>query len=246
MRNDIDEQIRELRHSNNIPKHVAIIMDGNGRWAALRNLPRLEGHRVGRESVRTVVRTCANLGISYLTLYTFSVENWRRPADEVEGLMALLELVLEKELDELDANGVQLRTIGRIDMIPETTRLALERAKDRLRHNTRLVLTLAISYGGRSEIVDAARRMASEVADGRLGPDGITEDSFGRYLYDPELPDPDLLIRTSGELRVSNFLLWQIAYTEIYVTDVFWPDFREPELFASIRAYQSRERRFGL
>ena len=246
MTNDIDRQIEQLKGSDNLPSHIAIIMDGNGRWAEMRDLVRLDGHREGRESVRTMVRTCAKIGISYLTLYTFSLENWQRPSDEVEGLMLLLENVLENEYEELNENGVQLRAIGRIDLLPESTQAALTGTIEKLAGNTRLVLTLCISYGGRAEIIDAVRGIAHDVASKGLGVDDIDEETIRRYLYDPELPDPDLLIRTSGELRISNFLLWQIAYSEIHVTDVLWPDFREQQLFDSIRAYQGRERRFGL
>ncbi|MEJ2721477.1 MAG: isoprenyl transferase [bacterium] len=245
MQNDIDKKIETLKNSKNLPAHIAIIMDGNGRWAKQRDLPRLEGHRVGRESVRAVVRTCARIGIPYLTLYTFSIENWQRPPDEVEGLMILLEEVLKREFDELDENGVQLRAIGRLDRLPPSTRKALDDTMARLAKNNRLVLTLALSYGGRAEIVDAARRLASEVQRGTMAPEDIGEEAVSRSMYDPRLPDPDLLVRTSGEQRVSNFLLWQIAYSEILVTDVFWPDFREKELIESIEAYQKRERRFG-
>jgi len=246
MIDDIKKQIEQLKGSENLPSHVAIIMDGNGRWAAKRNLPRLEGHREGRESVRTIVRTSAKIGISYLTLYTFSLENWQRPSDEVEGLMFFLEDVLETEFLELDENGVQLRAIGRVDLLPESTKRALDDTIEKLKNNDRLVLTLGISYGGRAEIIDAAKGIVKAVESDGLAIEDISEDTFKRFLYDPELPDPDLLVRTSGELRVSNFLLWQIAYSEIYVTDTLWPDFREQALFDSIRAYQARERRFGL
>jgi undecaprenyl diphosphate synthase len=246
MRTDIDERIERLKHSKNLPRHVAIIMDGNGRWAKKRRLPRLQGHRVGRESVRTVVRTTARIGIPYLTLYTFSLENWRRSKEEVGGLMVLLEEVLRAEFDELDRNGVQLRAIGRLDMLPARTRRALDETMAKLAGNERLALTLAVSYGGRAEIVDAARRIAERARTGEIDPADIDEEAFQRALYQPDVPDPDLLIRTSGESRVSNFLLWQIAYAEIFVTDVLWPDFREAELLDSIEAYQKRERRFGL
>lgn len=246
MDNDIDALIDGLKHSANLPKHVAIIMDGNGRWASARKLPRLEGHRVGRESVRAVVRTCAKIGISYLTLFTFSLENWQRSEDEVGALMILLEDVLRSEYEELNENGVQLRTIGRTDMLPAETQAVLVESKARLAHNDRLVLTLAISYGGRAEIVDAAKRFAEDVTSKKLAIDDLDEQTFGRYMYDAELPDPDLLIRTSGEQRISNFLLWQIAYTELLVTEVLWPDFREKQLCESVVEYQSRERRFGL
>jgi len=246
MRSDIDVQIEELKSSGSLPRHVAIIMDGNGRWAKQRNLPRLEGHREGRESVRTVVRTTAKIGIPYLTLYTFSLENWQRSKEEVEGLMMFLEQVLRTEYEELNDNGVQLRAIGELDLLPLNTRRALDETMARLRSNTRLVLTLALSYGGRAEIVSGVRKIAKRVKGGGLDIDRIDEEAVRDALYDPGVPDPDLLVRTSGEMRVSNFLLWQIAYTEIYVTDVLWPDFREKELIASIKAYQKRERRFGL
>jgi undecaprenyl diphosphate synthase len=246
MKSDIDERIERLKKSKNLPQHVAIIMDGNGRWAEKRKLPRLEGHREGRESVRTVIRTAAKIGIPYLTLYTFSLENWKRSKEEVNGLMLFLEEVLRREYEELNENGVQLRAIGRLDLLPTATRRALDETMAKLRNNRRLVLTLAISYGGRAEIVDAVRRIAERVKTGVIEVDGIDEEIVRGALYDPEVPDPDLLIRTSGEMRVSNFLLWQIAYAEILVTDVLWPDFREAELIESIRAYQKRERRFGL
>ena len=246
MRTDIEERIEQLKNSKNLPRHVAIIMDGNGRWAKRRHLPRLQGHRAGRESVRTVVRTTAKIGIPYLTLYTFSLENWRRSKEEVGGLMVLLEEVLRAEYEELNENGVQLRAIGRLDMLPARTRRALDGTMEKLAGNTRLVLTLAVSYGGRAEIVDAARKLAEKAQRGEIEAALIDEAVFQRALYQPDVPDPDLLIRTSGESRVSNFLLWQIAYAEIVVTDVLWPDFREAELIASIDAYQKRERRFGL
>jgi undecaprenyl diphosphate synthase len=246
MRTDIDERIERLKNSKNLPRHVAIIMDGNGRWAKKRHLPRLQGHRMGRESVRTVVRTTAKIGIPYLTLYTFSLENWRRPKDEVAGLMVLLEEVLRAEYDELEENGVQLRAIGRLDMLPRSTRRVLDDTMGKLAKNKRLVLTLAVSYGGRAEIVDAARRIAEKAQRGEIDTADIDETEFQGALYQPDVPDPDLLIRTSGESRVSNFLLWQIAYAEILVTDVLWPDFREAELIDSIEAYRKRERRFGL
>lgn len=246
MPSETEQQIQKLKRSKNLPAHIAIIMDGNGRWANRRKLPRLEGHRVGRESVRAVVRSCAKIGISYLTLYTFSLENWQRPSEEVGGLMFFLEEVLDKEYLELNENGVRLRVIGRVDMLPESTRRALDRTVAKLRGNDRLTLTLGISYSGRAEIVDAAKKIAEAVNNRKLLVEDITEETFRGYLYDPELPDPDLLIRTSGEMRISNFLLWQVAYSEIYVTDVLWPDFREKQLLDSIVAYQKRERRFGL
>jgi undecaprenyl diphosphate synthase len=246
MTNDIDEQIDKLNASKNLPQHIAIIMDGNGRWAKKRLLPRLAGHRAGRGSVKAVVRTCAKIGIEYLTLYAFSLENWNRPSDEVNGLMSFFEEVLNKEYLELNENGVQLRAIGRLDILPESTLQTLNKTIDKLKHNKRLILNLAISYGGRSEIVDGVKKIIKDAKKGDIDEASIDNDIFRKYLYDPSVPDPDLLVRTSGELRISNFLLWQIAYTEIYVTDVLWPDFREKELIASIKAFQKRERRFGI
>lgn len=246
MKSDIDDLIERLKISKNLPQHIAVIMDGNGRWAEKRHLSRLEGHREGRESVRAVVRTAAKIGIPYLTLYTFSLENWQRSQDEVDGLMLLLEEVLRREFEELNSNGVQLRAIGRLDLLPAATRRALDETMAKLQHNSHLVLTLAISYGGRAEIVDAMRRIAERVRTGETDIADIDEDAIRSALYAPEVPDPDLLVRTSGEMRVSNFLLWQIAYAEILVTDVLWPDFREAELIEGITAFQKRERRFGL
>jgi len=246
MSHDIDDQIEALKSSPNLPRHVAIIMDGNGRWAKKRRLPRLAGHRAGREPVRMCVRTCARIGIEYLTLYTFSLENWHRPSAEVSGLMMFLEDVLKKEYLELNENGVTLQVIGRRDMLPENTRAVLDETMQKLSGNDGLRLTLALSYGGRAEILDAARGLAAEVSRGKIGLEEITEERFREHLYDPNLPDPDLLVRTSGELRVSNFLLWQIAYSEIVVTDVLWPDFKEKHLIGAIMEYQKRERRYGM
>jgi undecaprenyl diphosphate synthase len=243
---DIEAQIEELKNSGRLPRHVAIIMDGNGRWARKRQLPRLAGHRAGREPVRMCVRTCAKLGVEYLTLYTFSLENWRRPQGEVEGLMVFLEDVLKTEYLELNENGVTLAVIGRTDMLPDSTRAALNETIEKLSGNDRLSLTLAISYGGRAEIVDAAKKIAEDVRSGGIETADVTEERFAQYLYSPGTPDPDLLIRTSGELRVSNFLLWQIAYSEIHVTDVLWPDFKEEHLLEGIREYTKRDRRYGL
>lgn len=245
MTHDLDKQIAQLKRSKNLPSHVAIIMDGNGRWAQKRKMPRLAGHRASRESVRSVVRTAARIGISHLTLYAFSLENWQRPKTEVTGLMTFFRKVLTEEYEELNENGVQLRAIGRLELLPGRTRQALDQTIDKLRHNDRLILTLAISYGGRAEILDAVNRIAASAHAGDVAPGSIDEEAFSRYLYDPSIPDPDLLIRTSGEMRVSNFLLWQIAYTEIYVTQKLWPDFRGSDLIESIRDFQGRERRYG-
>jgi len=243
---DLDAQIESLKAAENLPRHIAVIMDGNGRWAKKRRLPRLAGHRAGTEPVRKCVRASARIGIEYLTLYTFSLENWSRPKPEVAGLMVFLEEVLRKEILELDENGVRLNAIGRLDLLPTATRGALDRAIDKLSKNRGLVLTLALSYGGRAEIVDAAQRLCAQVATGALRTDEIDEERFRASLYDPSMPDPDLLVRTSGEMRVSNFMLWQIAYSEIWVTDVLWPDFTEMHLIESIRDYQRRDRRYGL
>ncbi|MCH7549146.1 MAG: isoprenyl transferase [Candidatus Krumholzibacteriota bacterium] len=244
MTNDFDEQIAALEKSDNLPRHIAIIMDGNGRWAKKRRLPRLAGHQAGREPVRVAIRTCARIGIPYLSLYTFSLENWARPRAEVAGLMRFLEEVLKREYLELNENGVQLRVIGRTDMLPDSTRKVLDATIAKLANNSRLVLTLAVSYGGRAEIVDAVQKILAH--DPPLAPESIDEETFRNFLYDGSVPDPDLLIRTSGEMRVSNFMLWQIAYSEIHVTDVLWPDFTQQQLIDGIRAYQARDRRYGL
>ena len=228
-----------------VPRHVAIIMDGNGRWARERGLPRIFGHRAGIESVREIVRACGEVGIEALTLYVFSVENWERPREEVRGLMGMLRELLRKEVRDLDKNHVRLMSIGRRDLLPKVVQEELERAIKALKKNTGLVLNLALSYGGRAEIVEAARWIGEEAKEGRLDPAKLDEKTFAKHLNAPDLPDPDLLIRTAGEMRVSNFLLWQIAYAELYVTDVLWPDFRRPNLLKAIEDFQKRERRFG-
>lgn len=229
-----------------LPRHVAIIMDGNGRWAEARGLTRVEGHRHGLESVRAVVRASNELGIEVLTLYAFSEQNWNRPKDEVEELMRLLEHYLDTELDEVHRNGIRVRAIGRLDRLLPNLRQKIATAAERTRENREMELVFAISYGGRGEIVDAAKRLLRDAEDGKVDADHLDEKTFAAYLYEPELPDPDLLIRTGGESRVSNFLLWQIAYTEIFVTDVRWPDFRKATLVDALLDYQGRERRFGL
>jgi len=229
-----------------IPRHVAVIMDGNGRWAERRGLDRVQGHRAGIEAVRATVRAAHELGVRFLTLYAFSTENWSRPKGEVDALMGLLEHYLDAEIEELDRNGIRLRAIGRLDRLPELARAKLDEALDRTRDNGEMTVVFALSYGGRTEIVDAARKLARDVEQGKLDPEQIDEKTFSAYLYDPELPDPDLLIRTGGEARVSNFLLWQIAYAELHVTEVMWPDFRKSDLVEAIWDYQQRERRYGL
>lgn len=235
-----------LRQAGNLPRHIAIIMDGNGRWARRRNLPRIAGHREGVRSVRDVVEACGQLGIEVLTLYTFSIENWQRPKEEVTALMKLMVRTVRRELNDLLKNNVKLMTIGRLEDLPKPTRDSMKDAIEKTKHCTGLILNLALSYSGRREILDAVKKVAQKVRTGELNTNQINEEVFSQYLYTANLPDPDLLIRTSGELRVSNFLLWQMAYTEIYVTDVLWPDFRRGDLYKAIEAYQKRERRFGL
>jgi len=231
-----------IRHP--LPRHIAIITDGNGRWAKKRNLPRIAGHRQGVEAIRRVVEEAARIKIDFLTFYSFSTENWSRPKDEVEGLMSLFEEMARKEADNLKRNGVKLRLTGRIDELPSRVKEAMLKAVEETSEGKRLTLTLALNYGGRAEILDAVNRIVGEVQKGRSLP-RVDEEIFKKYLYLPELPDPDLLIRTSGELRVSNFLLWQIAYTEIWVTDVLWPDFKPYHLLLAISDFQRRQRRFG-
>ena len=228
-----------------LPRHVAIIMDGNGRWAKQRHLPRVEGHRVGAESVRAIIRASGELGIKYLTLYAFSVENWNRPQDEVNALMKYLAHYLKSELPELNRNNVQLETIGQIQRLPEFVQKQFKKTQEALSKNNGLTLILALSYGGRTEIVEAMRNIAAKVKKGELDPAEITEQVVADHLYTRKWPDPDVLIRTSGEMRVSNFLLWQISYAELVVTPTLWPDFRKPQLYAAIEEYNRRHRRFG-
>lgn len=228
-----------------LPRHVAIIMDGNGRWAARRRLPRAAGHRAGADAVRRTVESAARLGLECLTLYAFSTENWKRPRYEIRALMDLLMEYLRKELHALKENNIQFRMIGRSEELHLSVLEQIRKAELATFQNTGLRLNIALNYGGRAEIVNAFRRIASDVAAGRLKPDDIDEDVIRRSLYTRSLPDPDLLIRTSGEMRVSNFLLWQIAYAEIHVTETLWPDFDERDLFAALMDYQSRDRRYG-
>jgi undecaprenyl diphosphate synthase len=224
-----------------LPAHIAVIMDGNGRWAAQRHAPRVEGHRAGIESVREVVEGSARLGIQVLTLYAFSVENWKRPATEVSMLMALLKRYLRLELKTLLGNNIRFHVIGRQDELAPDIRAELTMAEEQTASNTGMLFNIALNYGGRAEIVEAVRRM---MAAG-VAPEQVDETRFSEFLYTAGQPDPDLLIRTSGEMRVSNFLLWQIAYAEIWVTDTLWPDFRKRDLFEAVLAYQKRDRRYG-
>lgn len=228
-----------------LPSHVAIIMDGNGRWAKERGLPRVEGHRNGAESVRAVVRAAGEAGIKYLTLYAFSVENWNRPKEEVETLMKYLARYLKNELGELQRSNVRLQAIGQIYRLPEFVQDQLQKTISLLSKNNGLTLILALSYGGRTEIVEAVRSIATKVKEGQIDSAEINEQVFAQHLYTKNWPDPDLLIRTSGEMRVSNFLLWQISYAELVITPTFWPDFRKAQFFAALEEYAKRHRRFG-
>ncbi len=234
---------REARAS--LPAHVAIIMDGNGRWAKQRHLPRVEGHRNGVESVRTVVRAAGEVGIKYLTLYAFSVENWNRPKDEVDTLMRYLARYLKTEIGELNRSNVRLEVIGQIYRLPEFVQDQLQKTRAALARNNGLTLILALSYGGRTEIIEAVRSIALQVKAGQIEPAEINEKLFAGHLYTRHFPDPDLLIRTSGEMRVSNFLLWQISYAELVVTPTLWPDFRRAQFFEALEEYARRDRRFG-
>ena len=228
-----------------LPAHVAIIMDGNGRWAKQRHLPRVEGHRNGVESVRAVVRAAGEVGVKYLTLYAFSVENWNRPKDEVDTLMKYLARFLKGEIGELNRNNVRLEVIGQIYRLPEFVQEQLQKTQEALARNNGLTLILALSYGSRTEIVEAVRSIASKAKEGKIEPAEITEKVIAEHLYTRHWPDPDLLIRTSGELRLSNFLLWQISYAELVVTPTLWPDFRRPQFFEALEEYARRHRRFG-
>jgi len=229
-----------------LPKHIAIIMDGNGRWAKKRNLERIVGHQKGIESVREIVQFCREVGIKVLTLYAFSVENWRRPKKEIQALMNLLKKYLRIELDELQKNDIRLMTIGNINDLPPSVSKLLKEVMEKTKKCDGMILNLALSYGGRDEIIQAIQKLVKDIKSGNLKEEEITEVSFSRYLFTNGLPDPDLLIRTSGEKRLSNFLLWQMAYTEIYVTEILWPDFKRDDMIRALIDYQNRERRFGL
>jgi len=239
MSKNLKEYRQEILARGNIPKHIAIIMDGNGRWAKQRSLPRVAGHHEGINSVREIVRISGEIGVKVLTLYTFSTENWKRPVTEVSALMTLLLNTIRKEVRDLNKNNVRLTTIGSLEDLPEKPRLAMMEAKEELKNNTGLNLNLALSYSGRREILQAVNKLIAE------GIEYVDEQIFSDALYTAGLPDPDLLIRTSGEFRISNFLLWQLAYTEVYVSPVFWPEFREEQFYDAIYDYQGRERRFG-
>ncbi len=228
-----------------LPRHVAIIMDGNGRWAQRRHLPRVAGHRAGVIAARNIIEACANLHLPTLTLYAFSVENWRRPKTETDFLMRLLREYLRKELPEIHRNNIRLIILGRVDVLPEAVRKDVREAMAKTANNTGMILAVALNYGGRAEIVDAFNSILEQVRHNGSGMNAISEDMISRHLYTAGLPDPDLLVRTSGEMRVSNFLLWQIAYAEIYVTETLWPDFDRVKLYEALLDYQKRERRYG-
>ena len=231
---------------NNLPKHIAIIMDGNGRWAKKRFLPRIAGHRAGVKTVDRIVTICRKIGIKALTLYSFSEENWSRPKNEINALMEILKRYLKKELDRMLKEDIRFNTIGTIDNLPLSAQKIIQDAKERTKNSKGMVLTLALSYGSRSEIVDAVREIASDIKKNKISVEDITPGLFQSYLYTKGLPEPDLLIRTSGELRISNFLLYQIAYAELYFTDLLWPDFKEDDLLKAVIEFQTRERRFGM
>lgn len=240
-----DERLLKRIDFERLPQHVAIIMDGNGRWAAMRRRPRVAGHRAGADSVRDVVETSARLGLSVLTLYAFSTENWKRPDSEVQALMGLLREYMRRELASIKRNNIRFRVIGRMEELDLDIQQGLIEGMGETSQNTGMLLNVALNYSGRIELVDAIRRIVEGIRRGELTPDDIDESMVEQYLYTAGVPDPDLIIRTSGEMRISNFMLWQIAYSELYVTDTYWPDFRRPELLTAILEYQRRERRYG-
>ena len=244
-----DEDTRtqnRLKETGNIPVHIAIIMDGNGRWAKQRGLPRIAGHKEGVESVRDIVETCGQVGVQYLTLYAFSTENWKRPKEEVSMLMRLLMRALRDETDKLHQKNVRVHAIGNIQELPQKVQDELLDAIERTKENTGLKLYLALSYSGRWDLTNAIKKIAFEIDSGKINPEQINDQIISQHLSTQGVPDPDLLIRTSGELRISNFLLWQLAYSEIYISDVLWPNFRRNELYEAIDDFQKRERRFGM
>lgn len=241
-----DKKIQEdLCESGSVPEHIAIIMDGNGRWAQKKGNIRLHGHKAGVESVRDVTESCAQLGVKYLTLYAFSTENWNRPSSEINGLMKLLVQALRNEADRLNKNDIKLITIGQIERLPAKCQRQLQEVKELTKDNTRMQLCLALSYSGRWDITEAVKHIAHDVKKGDLDPECIDDQVISSYLSTAAIPDPDLIIRTSGEYRISNFLLWQLAYSELYITETYWPDFRRDELYDGIRSFQKRDRRYG-
>ncbi len=245
MNSSVSPAVNDRLDVSKLPGHIAIIMDGNGRWAEKRLMNRIKGHQAGADAVRRIVRTCREIGIPILTLYAFSTENWQRPEIEVTTLMSLLKKFLDSERNEMIENNIRLNAIGQIDKLPEDVRTSLKRTMDLTGKNKGMLLNLALSYGGRAEIVDMTKAIAGKARDGKIDPDSITAEIVADQLYTRGMPDPDLLIRTSGELRISNFLLWQIAYTEIFITDTLWPDFGKDEFIRILIDFQRRERRFG-
>ncbi len=242
---DDSSRQQAVRECGALPRHIAVIMDGNGRWAVERNFSRSEGHRQGIETVREIVKASSQIGVKYLTLYAFSVENWKRPSAEVGVLMKLLELYLRKEIDELHKNNVRFMTIGRLSSLPKAIQKLVINSTEKTKNNTGLTLTLALSYSGRWDIVRAVQMIALDVRRGKVSPEDINEEFFSNQLQTNGIPDPDLMIRTSGEMRLSNFLLWEMAYGEMYICDKFWPDFSREDLYKAIENYAGRERRFG-
>lgn len=241
-----DKQLQaELSNAGTIPRHIAIIMDGNGRWAKSKGNKRSSGHKAGVDSVRDVTEACAQLGVKYLTLYTFSTENWRRPKAEVNTLMHILVNTLSKEADNLNENDIRLTAIGQTERFPQRCTKKLNEVVELTRDNKRLQLCLALSYSGRWDILEAVKKVSKKVQQGTLNPEDVDDKAFSRHLSTADTPDPDLIIRTSGEYRISNFLLWQLAYSELFITKTYWPDFRREELYKAISSFQSRERRFG-
>lgn len=241
-----DEKLQnELKKSGQIPVHIAIIMDGNGRWARKRGLPRVAGHKKGVETVKDIVKACVQLGVKYLTLYTFSTENWKRPKDEVSTLMRLLVRTLRKEVAELNENNVKLMTIGDVQALPTEVQKELHDSIEKTKKNDKMTLNLALSYSGRWELLHAIKKIAELTKKNELGIGEISEECVSNFLNTKNIPDPDLLIRTSGEFRVSNFLLWQIAYTEFFISDIYWPEFKRKNLYDAVKDFQKRERRFG-
>ena len=243
---DFEAQLKQdILLGEDVPRHIAVIMDGNGRWARSRNRPRVFGHLSGRHAVRETVMGCRELGVQVLTLYTFSVENWQRPPAEVSSLMRILQQTLREQRDEMRENSIRLQVVGRMEALPRAVQNTLAETMDFLGGGRDMLLNLALSYGGRTELTEAARAIAREVRAGTMDPEQVDEAAIAARLYTAGMPDPDLLIRTSGEVRISNFLLWQVAYSEIWVTPVLWPDFRKEHLFRAVLDYQHRERRFG-
>ena len=239
------KKAKVLKPQGRLPFHIAIIMDGNGRWAERRNLPRIAGHKAGEESITEIIRTASDWELGAITLFAFSTENWNRPDNEVEFLMSFNRNLLNKRVDEFHERNIRIRHMGRREKIPRSTLQAIDNAVELTRDNTGTALNIAFNYGGRAEIIDAVRGLCADISSGKVAPAEVDEERFRSYLYVPDVPDPDLLVRTAGEMRISNFLVWELAYTELYVTEVLWPDFRAQNLADAIVEFQSRERRFG-